>query len=262
MRYCGNCGASLGPDALGAGRCPACGASVTANGDVLATDPTDVAEQPTRLTNGVIGWWRHTRAVLTGSRTAGAGVAHTQARPLVPFVGAVVLLLLVGTLVAAVLRGQQFSGARKDAPSKSASQVSDQTPRSATTALPTSARAAPQASPSASSSLSTPVISVGASATITTTAASQPVLSVSPTAIRSPCVNASASFTVTNSGGGTLNWSATADNILYVLAPNTGSLASGQQVQVRVDSITLGGKVTITAPDAVHSPQTVTITCG
>jgi hypothetical protein len=35
MRYCGQCGAPLDPQALSAGRCPSCGAAISVSGDIL-----------------------------------------------------------------------------------------------------------------------------------------------------------------------------------------------------------------------------------
>jgi hypothetical protein len=116
---------------------------------------------------------------------------------------------------------------------------------------------APSAMPSPSGSRgSTPAPSATVSAT------GQPVLTVSPTAVSmGVCTTLRpAHFEVTNSGGGVLSW--TASSSLYVISPSSGSLAGGAQVQVTVNYILLSGRITVTAPGALKSPQIVKITCA
>ncbi len=73
--------------------------------------------------------------------------------------------------------------------------------------------------------------------------------------------------TVTNGGGGTLNWSAT-DNVPWLgETPSGGSLgpSASQTMSVAVDvtGLTAGtynGTITVTAPGAVNTPQTIPVT--
>jgi hypothetical protein len=100
-------------------------------------------------------------------------------------------------------------------------------------------------------------------ATGTASPANQPALGVEPHQIHlTLCVDGSAQFTVANSGGGTMEWSATASNALYQIAPPSGALSHDQQQAVTVSNITLSGQITIDASGAANAPQTVTITCG
>lgn len=106
----------------------------------------------------------------------------------------------------------------------------------------------------------------GPSSTPTSTPNSQPKLVVSPKQITiTLCVAGSAQFTVSNGGGGELTWIASASNLVYVVSPSRGSLASGAQETVVVTGITLSvglsGQITVTAAGAEQSPQTVVITC-
>ncbi|MCP4217379.1 MAG: hypothetical protein GY765_22240 [bacterium] len=69
-------------------------------------------------------------------------------------------------------------------------------------------------------------------------------------------------FMVTNSGGGDLNWSASCDQAWLSCSPSSGSGA--QEVTVSVDSAGLEpgthtGTISISAPGAANSPQTVSV---
>jgi hypothetical protein len=66
---------------------------------------------------------------------------------------------------------------------------------------------------------------------------------------------------VTNTGEGVMSWNATASQKEYKISPQTGSLDSGQKQAVMVSSISVSGRVTITAPGAANSPQTISINC-
>jgi hypothetical protein len=77
------------------------------------------------------------------------------------------------------------------------------------------------------------------------------------------CVAAQAQFTVTNTGGTSMAWSAVPNPsgvTGYTLSASSGTLQAGQQQLVTVSNITLSGTVTVTAA-AANSPQIVTITC-
>jgi hypothetical protein len=87
-------------------------------------------------------------------------------------------------------------------------------------------------------------------------------IAAAPTAISIlACLGSSAKFTVTNAGDGVMRWSASASRPAYKLSPASGSLDGGQQQIVTVSGISASGTVTIAAPGAANSPQTVKITC-
>ncbi len=78
---------------------------------------------------------------------------------------------------------------------------------------------------------------------------------------------ASQALTITNLGGGTLNWQATANQTWLGLSPASGTRASGQSqaVTVSVNSSSLGAgsyaaTITVMDPAASNSPQTVAVT--
>jgi len=133
------------------------------------------------------------------------------------------------------------------------------------------AQSGPLASPTGSASAGTPgsgtpitgTPTPDVTATVTVTPApGQPALTVSPVSFSSlVCLGSSVKFTVTNSGDGVMTWSATASQKAYKVSPQTGSLESGQKQTVTVSSISVSGRVTITAPGAANSPQTVAIKC-
>jgi serine/threonine-protein kinase len=134
-----------------------------------------------------------------------------------------------------------------------------------TSALPTptgsprpSDPAAPGTSPSAGTS-PTPV----PTATLTP---ALPIMSVSPTTITLTTTTRLAvtqtQFTVANIGGTSLSWTALDNGGGFRLSPASGSIAAGGHETVTVSNILLSGSVTVSAPGAQNSPQTVTITCG
>ncbi len=87
-----------------------------------------------------------------------------------------------------------------------------------------------------------------------------PVLAVSTYSIHlTVCVAGSASFTLSNSGGGVLNWSAKASNKLYTISPSSGSQAAGQLQTVMIGDITLNGSITVSSNGG---DATIAITCG
>ena len=100
-------------------------------------------------------------------------------------------------------------------------------------------------------------------ATIAPTATPVPAtLSVQPRSITlSTCVAAQTQFTVANTGGAPLSWSATASVTSYGLNPTSGTVNGGGQQVVTVSGILLSGTITVTAPGARQSPQQVSVTC-
>jgi len=73
-------------------------------------------------------------------------------------------------------------------------------------------------------------------------------------------------FTITNSGGGTLNWSAS-DNVAWMaVSPSTGSLGSGQALNMtlsvtsaNLETGSYQGAVTVQSADAGNSPQVLPV---
>jgi hypothetical protein len=253
--HCGNCGVLLQPDALANGHCPSCGATISPTGDVIANGAPDISQVPTRTpprpprdvrlappeAQPVNVQANPRNVVVVSPRMTGAGA--TVALMIVAFVA--ILLLAGSAALVGLTWGQSHANG---VPATSG------TPASAT-AAPATLQPTQAASPSG-----TPSPGV----TGTATPANQPTLAVEPHQIHftTACVAASAQFTVTNSGGGTLEWSATSSNTLYQLTPASGALSHDQQQAVTVSNITLSGQITIAASGAANAPQTVTITCG
>jgi hypothetical protein len=165
----------------------------------------------------------------------------------------VALLLVVALLATALiaLTSRPRHGLAQSLPTATTAVSATQTPAlaTATSVLQPSPTDVPTAMPTASP-----------------TAGDTPELTVNPAnPPPSPavCANSTAQFTVSNTGGGTLEWTATASDPLYALDPSSGTLASGDAPQtVSVSHIMLSGTISVTDPNANGSPQTVTITCA
>lgn len=101
-------------------------------------------------------------------------------------------------------------------------------------------------------------------------AATQPVLSVSPSSLVFSALQggpspAPAPLTVTNTGSGTLNFTVGADQAWLSASPASGTAPPSQTVQVTatVTALAAGsytGNVTLTAPGATNSPATIPVT--
>ncbi|MHB8069256.1 MAG: BACON domain-containing protein [Desulfobaccales bacterium] len=102
------------------------------------------------------------------------------------------------------------------------------------------------------------------SVTLTVTA---PVLSVSPASLRPTCVQGqnavSQSFTIQNTGVGTLSYSITKDQTWFSCTPTSGT-STGEQDTITVSYATSGlaagtynGTITVTAPGATGTPKTI-----
>jgi hypothetical protein len=71
------------------------------------------------------------------------------------------------------------------------------------------------------------------------------------------------SFAISNSGGGTLNWSANSDVAWVMLSSDSGTDADNIVVSVDTTDMELGtynGTITVSADDANGSPKTVALT--
>jgi hypothetical protein len=258
-RYCGTCGAPLTPEALAAGHCQVCDAPTPEPlgviGDVrqagAAPAPSPPGDQPEP--RGPAVW--PTPQAPPAPRASSGGFLRALGLGL----GATLAAVLVAALLAVFLQRSfnitlaPFSSSGSSANSNSSSQSSSSA-QATLTATTTQGRAP---TPTARSSATTPT------ATIAPTATPAPAtLSVQPTSITlATCVAAQTQFTVRNTGGASLSWSATASVTGYSLSPSSGTLNGGAQQFVTVSGILLSGTITVTAPGARNSPQQVTITC-
>ena len=251
MRYCGNCGASLNFGALASGRCPSCGATIGPSGEMIAP------ETPSEAAPMLPGDQGFPRQAWSGS-TAPPSLQEPARRPAsdrrrrLSGVAIVALIVAVVVLSGTLALGLTQWGRGNHTPSPSAATGS---PGSATQTQVITPLTTASAQPSPSGQPTGTVTATG-------TPGDQPVLTVSPNPIVIPCTLTSTTFDVKNSGGGTLNWTATALGVAYFVNPPSGSLPAGQQQSVRITNIlTLGGQIKVTAPGAANSPQYVTITC-
>ncbi len=95
-----------------------------------------------------------------------------------------------------------------------------------------------------------------------------PVLAVAPTSLAFTATAGGANpaaqtVNVTNSGGGTLNWTASDNQTWLGVAPATGTGAAALSVSTNVSGLAAGtytGTVTVTAAGASGSPKTVAVT--
>ncbi len=127
------------------------------------------------------------------------------------------------------------------------------TPPPGTTATP--AKGTPPASTPA------PGVTPTTGPTATPVPGAPPTIAVSQTTFSQLlCVATTITFTVTNSGGGVLNYHVTSTNTLYRIRPTTGSLHAGQTDTVTVSGILTGGTITVSAPGATNT-QTITLKC-
>lgn len=280
MHYCGFCGAPLEhiPSSGDGGNsiitCPSCGATISGSDDVvpfgaMETMPDAVRARltsPERANLSAQPVWpvpgqsdSHRR--LRNSRRISGGM-------LAPLILAALALLLIcgSTLVLGNNAGGLHlpglsSGLSASQQTKTALASSTGAHRHATASPQSTALPSPTGSPlDATPGLSTPEVDGTATAIA---AAGQPALAVAPHEIRiTVCAAATTQFTVMNTGGGVMAWSANASNNSYTISPSSGSLGRGEHETVTVSNIALSGQVTVDAPGATNTPQTVTITCG
>jgi cytoskeletal protein RodZ len=240
-RYCGTCGTLLTPEALAAGHCQACDTPTPEPMQLTgetgppggSPDPSPPSEPPQRRGAAV---WPASQLPRVSSgellRTLSLGV------------GAVLLALLLAALLAALL---QLRFPIILAPSSSSSSNSS-----------SNSNASSQSASGAAATM-TATTTHGAAPTATAIPAT---LSVQPTTITlSTCAAAQTQFTVANTGGAPLSWSATASVTSYSLSPASGTLTAGSQQVVTVSGILVSGTITVTAPGAQQSPQQVNVTC-
>jgi len=256
-RYCGTCGTLLTPEALAAGHCQACDTPTPEPMQLTgetgppggSPDPSPPSEPPQRRGAAV---WPASQLPCVSSgellRTLSLGV------------GAVLLALLLAALLAALL---QLRFPIILAPSSSSSSNSSSNSNASSQSVPGAAAtmtattthgAAP--TPTGRSPAATPTSAAPTATAVPAT------LSVQPTTITlSTCAAAQTQFTVANTGGAPLSWSATASVTSYSLSPASGTLTAGSQQVVTVSGILVSGTITVTAPGAQQSPQQVNVTC-
>jgi hypothetical protein len=95
-----------------------------------------------------------------------------------------------------------------------------------------------------------------------------PILSVSPLSLTFEATQGggnpvSQPTQVTNTGTGTLSFTATSDQPWLSVSPTSGDAPSTLQVSASITGMTAGiytGHITVTAPGAQNSPATVTVT--
>ena len=268
MRYCGNCGASFDPVTLVGRICLSCGAPINQTGDSGSAQPSSGSDAvslsvfPTLPEHGYTDTRTHIAPPRRISRKLPIMLALIGLALLL--VGGSEILLSNATGGKVHLPGLPAGGF--GGPQATATLSASQATSATSTA---GAQSGPLASPTGSPLAGTPGSGTPISGTVTpdatatvTPAPGQPALTISPTSFSSlVCLGSSVKFTVTNSGDGVMSWSATASQQAYKISPQNGSLERGQQQTVTISSISASGRVTITAPGAANSPQTVTINC-
>jgi len=258
-RFCGTCGARLDDRALASGRCLVCGTPIQNALDSIADAKTQSLGgppgPPPPLAAGApaeaAAWPPPARRV---PRASPEWLRSARA------VGKFLLFaLLVAALLAVLVQhiGLQFILAPSASSSSSSSANSDSSSQSfpgaaptATTATTHGATPTPRVSP-------TP----GPSPTATPVPAT---LDVNPTSFSvTVCSGAQRQFTIANTGGVPFSWTATYPATGYTLDPNRGTLDGRKQqaVMVTLGVFAASGTITVTAPSARNSPQTVRINC-
>ena len=97
---------------------------------------------------------------------------------------------------------------------------------------------------------------------VTLNIAQRPVLAVAPSSLTFTGAGLQ-TLTISNTGGGTLNWTAAANQAWLTVAPLSGSGAGSVSVTSNVTGLapgTYNGTITITATGSSNSPQTVGVT--
>lgn len=285
MRYCGNCGQSFDPADLAERTCPNCGVAINPTGDLALDDVGDGAQRPTQAPRSPPDPDALSFSASPTAPASGFGIHDPQSLtiitrkryPLRPFallaLVALALLLVFGSaLLLNNAHGRLplgVGGAGADASQATATYLATS---SGAVSSPTSGALSGGALPSPGATLTAglPTPSASPNGTPTSTSAptatpepGQPSLAVSPGSVTiAVCLGSTARFTVSNTAAGVMSWSAMGSRSAYRIAPQSGSLESGQRQTVTVSGISAGGSVTFAAPGADGAPQTVTITCN
>ena len=293
-RYCAQCGLSLEATALLAGYCPICGMEIDAADVGLSLLHAAAADTPTQEMAGAAGAaddireapdqhaigaylmpaqpqiqpQQHHGGANGGGQRQAPRRRHGSRLWALFLLSAVVLLLSGAAIYALAQHGTlsivlaPFASSNANASSNSSSQAGGAATASRTS-TGSSAQHAPTRTPRPGGT-ATPS-PTGPSTPAPTATPTPPELSVSPTSFSfavCPPIN-HPQFTITNTGGTPLSWSASAGSSGYKLTPTSGNLDPGQQVSVTIISTSLvSGTMTVSAPGARNAPQYVTVTCG
>jgi hypothetical protein len=294
---CGNCGKPLDEATLDSGVCPFCHARISPFGDVIqsATQPlaldAPLPPPPSTLRpmpDGVASVLDDDRMHMTEQRLAtirqsrvtgrladpiGASPASPPTLGLLVGIGIAGVMIVLCTLAATSTLLSGF-GANKAAsttqsvlhvtpvPTSSVvglgfpTQNPDPTPLPFNQATPTFE---PTSTPFGGPPTPTPTPSPSATPDGSTPPPGPPQLSVTPPSNSQPCPATNVQFTVSNTGGGVLNWAIT-DTSYNNVAPLGGNLGPGQSTQVTIPSVKKNGKITfIDITD--NTSQQVTVQC-
>jgi predicted Ser/Thr protein kinase len=245
-------------------------------GDAVSAAGTDGADAADTHYGSALATLMH-RLPGPGARTGAQRQARAhRGRPhrvpavwAVVLLSAVVLLLTGGAFAALAPRGavpivlapftsEDASQVNSTSADSTAQQTPAGTPQPGGTAMPSTSSSLGGAPTPVSTATPLPVPTTAATAT-----PAQPILLISPTAINlSACLaTTQAQFTVANTGGMSLSWTASDNGRAYQISPGSGSIAAGGQETVTVSNILLSGSVTVSAPNAQHAPQHASITC-
>ena len=289
--YCGMCGFSLDETALRAGHCPTCGAPIDSPSDADVADiptPPDAALaglsalappyaaarfEASGRTNGLPGQREPLQQVDAGRhRDKRRRRRSRRASGIWQFAFLALALVLVAAMAVYALTQRNpisivvapFTSSNASASFDSSSTGSTAAASGTSTTAPTSQTPAGTQG-SATGPNGSPTQSAAATPTSQPTATpAPPTLSVSPTTFSfTAClsVNNKPQFTVANTGGTPMSWSASAAGSGYTLTPSSGSIDPGEHETVTVSKVLRSGTVTITAPNGHNSPQQVRITC-
>jgi hypothetical protein len=283
-RYCGTCGSSLGPEEFSRGECPVCGSRIAASDRVQDLRDIASADNPTQAALGYAAPERRPGRYWEGEgpnkRDGKRRPKKTRKRDRLPALWVVTLVLAVALLLAgagifalAQNRGLSFftssnanasinnssgGSGTSTAAANSSTNVAGPGAATATTApgLPGSTPQ-PGGSPPPGGPTPTPPVTP-----VPTAVPVPPVLSVSPTTISSlVCLgplHGQGSFTIANTGGGQMSWSASSGS--YTLSPGSGTLSGNAKETVTV-TFSQSATVTITATGSANSPQQVSLHC-
>lgn len=267
-RFCGTCGARLDAAALSGGRCLVCGTPISDPRDSIAEADTLIGGQP--LTSAPpspqqrpAAWPHPARRLPRETPDETPGWLQSA--------GTIGLFLLFALLVAALLAvlvqhiGFQVILAPSASSSSSSSSNSNSSSQSIASAAATATAArggAPTPTTHPSGGTPTPVISPtpGPSPTPTATPVPATLATTQPGPLLL-CLGAQTQFTISNTGGESFSWIATANGTGYKLAPDSGTLDGGKQQAVTVTQISASGTITVTAQSARNSPQQVSVSC-
>ncbi len=275
--FCGNCGVALYGAHTSAGRCPACGALIAPNGDVIAEagsatatqNPWQGAEHPLPAQQDSDptepdGRLAQPAAILPDRANLHRIPTPHPQRTLIAILASLIaiagiFLLIFSNLGLGGIRSATAGGSGAQSTGTRGAGNATATVGQSSTGTPAS-KGSPQPTTSASPR---PTTSASPSPTATATPV-PPTLLVSPTDLKVNCtITDSGELIVKNAGGGMLNWAAiqTPDVSHDTISPSSGSLTDGQQQTVIISQTGTQSTITVSASGALDSPQTVNVSC-